>query len=66
MAAVAPDWGMAAIASPRVISGASFVAVTVVIIVGRDVRTRRIGPLIGIGSKGVVMVVLGVLGMSAR
>lgn len=64
--AVALDWGMAAIASSFLISGLYFVAVTVFIIVGRDVGTRRIGPLIGIGSWGVIMVVLGTLGMAAR
>ena len=64
--AVILDWGMAALASAFLISGMYFVAVTVFIIVGRDVGTRRIGPLIGIGSWGVVMVVLGVLGMAAR
>ena len=64
--AVALDWGMAAIASSFLISGLYFVAVTVFIIVGRDVGTRRIGPLIGIGSWGVIMVVLGALGMAAR
>ncbi len=64
--AVVLDWGMAAIASSFLISGLYFVAVTVFIIVARDVGSRRIGPLIGIGAWGIVMVVLGVLGMAAR
>lgn len=64
--AVILDWGMAAIASSFLISGLYFVAVTVFIIVGRDTVTRRVGPLIGIGSWGVIMVVLGALGMAAR
>lgn len=64
--AVILDWGMAAVASSFLISGLYFVAVTVFIIVGRDVGTRRVGPLIGIGSWGLIMVVLGVLGMAAR
>ena len=63
--AVILDWGLMALSASFLISGAYFVFVTVFVIVTSDIGNRRIGPLLGIGSWGVFMVALGVLGVIA-
>ena len=63
--AVVLDWGLMAVSAGYLISGLYFLFVTVFIIVISDVRNRRIGPLIGIGSWSVVCIALGILGVLA-
>jgi len=54
-----------ALSASFLISGAYFVFVTVFVIVTSDLKDRRIGPLIGIGAWGAVMIALGILGVNA-
>ena len=63
--AVIFDWGLMAISASFLISGAYFALVTVFVTVTSDVKNRRIGPLIGIGAWGAVMIALGILGVNA-
>ena len=63
--AVVFDWGLMALSASFLISGAYFVFVTVFVIVTSDLKNRKIGPLIGIGAWGAVMVALGILGANA-
>lgn len=63
--AVVLDWGLMALSASFLISGAYFVLVTIFVIVTGDLKDRRIGPLIGIGAWGIVMISLGILGVNA-
>lgn len=63
--AVALDWGLMALSASFLISGFYFAFVTVFVLVSGDVKDRKVGPLIGIGAWGGVMIALGILGMNA-
>ena len=63
--AVILDWGLMALSASFLISGAYFIFVTVFVIVTADLKNRKIGPLLGIGAWGIVMIALGVLGVNA-
>lgn len=63
--AVILDWGLMALSASFLISGAYFIFVTVFVIVTADLKNRKFGPLLGIAAWGIVMIALGVLGVSA-
>lgn len=62
--AVLLDWGIRVQAASMLISGLYFAAVSLMVLVLRDVKSRSLGGWIAITAWGVALIVLGVMGMS--
>jgi hypothetical protein len=63
--AVVLNWGLIAVASSFIISGLYFAFVTVFVIVTRDLKDRKILPLIGIAVWAGMVLSMGIWGMNA-
>jgi hypothetical protein len=62
--AVVFNWGLIAVASSFIVSGLYFAFVTVFIIVSRDLKDRKILPLIGIAVWAGMVLSMGIWGMN--
>lgn len=62
--AVVLNWGLIAVASSFIISGLYFAFVTVFVIVTRDLKDRKILPLIGIAVWAGMVLSMGIWGMN--